>query len=333
MEDILKYPIIPRDIYTRYRDLKKRPVTNGDSLWALLFGLCTDALKKDGSQVSNLAKLILFDLKNNLNHPSVYKEKHIASALEARLALLGDGRTSDSLPKTNPEIQYLLNPDEIEKLPSSVISIACSNFREKGDLIFFDPRIESTYKVSIKSLISDNPEINFGAFKFASLIEDIGDERLQSMGERKSNIEIQIDDQKFKAGRGSKPQLYALFNYLRRAGKFLSFQERWRILSKAVFKEDIIVYMKRYDALEMYLISNSSFQNCMLESLEIHVDNPSNSAINRWEGNSIRMDRDKLLSYADFRINRSFNEFFDESRIIAELNRMQSLKISGLTNI
>lgn len=333
MDKILKYPLIPQNVYEKYRALKRIPIYGSSTMQKLIFHIVTDAQKKDNSETSKLAKLILFDLKNYLNHPAIYKEKYTASALENRLALLGDGRTSDDLPKINPNIDRLLSPDEINKIPTEIQLKICSNFREKGDLIFYDPRLDSAYKVSIKSLIPENKEINFGAFDFTSLVQGIIDDKFLALGERRSKIKISYNNTDYDIGRGSKAQLSELFQYLNQIGKLDEFFERWEIAFKGVFKEDVLIYIKNYKRLQIYLLSNSDFRSCISDSLRLHWNDMSSSAINRWEGNSIRMSRDVIIEYCTYSIDKDFNDFFNESKLVAILNEVQVEKTNNLLSV
>jgi hypothetical protein len=333
MDKILKYSLIPQNVYEKYRILKRFPIYSGDTMEKLISQIINDALKTDNSEISKLAKLILFDLKNYLNHPAIYKEKYTASALENRFALLGDGRTSDDLPKINPEINSLLSLNDLEKIPSEIHNKICSNFREKGDLIFYDPKIDSSYKVSIKSLIPENKEINFGAFDFNSTIKGILDEKFLALGERKSKIKLTVDNFEFEIGRGSKAQLSQLFKYLNHTNKLSDFIERWEIVFSGVFKEDVLIYIKNYEKLQIYLLRNQDFKKCVSDSLREHWDDMPNSVINRWEGNSIRMSRDIIIKYSSFYIDRNFSDFFNEGKIIAVLNEVQIDKTQKLLAI
>ncbi|NQY05052.1 MAG: hypothetical protein HRT68_02330 [Flavobacteriaceae bacterium] len=333
MDKILKYPLIPQNVYERYRALKRIPVYDSTTMQKLIFHIAADAQKEDNTEVSKLAKLILFDLKNYLNHPAVYKEKYTASALENRLALLGDGRTSDDLPKINPNISSLLSQHEIEKIPAEIQLKICSNFREKGDLIFYDPRQDSSYKVSIKSLIPENKEINFGAFDFTSLVTGILDDKFLALGERRSKIKVSHNDVDYEIGRGSKAQLSQLFHYLNEIDKLEEFFERWEIAFKGVFKEDVLIYIKNYKRLQLYLLSNEDFIRCISDSLRSYWNDMSSSAINRWEGNSIRMSRDVIIKYCTYSIDKEFNGFFNESKLVAILNEVQVEKTNKLISV
>lgn len=333
MDKILRYPIIPQNIYEKYRAIKRKPVYDSISMIVLLKNLIIDASKKDKSESSIWAKLILFDLKNYLNHPSIYKEKYTASALEYRLALLGDGRTSDDLPKINPNISSLLSAADIAKIPTEIHPKICSNFREKGDLIFYNPRKDNSYKVSIKSLIPKNKEINFGAFDFTALVMGILEDTFLALGERKSKLNIEIEGTKYEIGRGSKAQLQTLFQYVEMIGKKDEFLERWEIVFRGVFKEDIFIFIKNYKRLQIHLLSNEDFVKCVMDSLKNNWSNMAKSVINRWEGNSIRMSRDEIIEYCSFSIDADFKDFFNERKVIAKLNELQVYKTEELLNI
>lgn len=192
---------------------------------------------------------------------------------------MGDGRTSDDLPKINPNIDRLLSQEEIEKIPTEIQLKICSNFREKGDLIFYDPRQDSSYKVSIKSLIPENKEINFGAFDFTSLVKGILDDKFLALGERRSKIKVSFNDTDYEIGRGSKAQLSELFQYLNQIGKLEEFFERWEIAFKGVFKKDVLIYIKNYKRLQIYLLSNDDFRRCISDSLRLHWDDMTSSAL------------------------------------------------------
>lgn len=333
MDKILKYPIIPHNIYEEYRDLKKKPISDNTSMKGLLNLLVNDGLSKNNSEATILAKLILFDLKNFISHPSIFKENSTARALENRLSILGNGRTSDALSKTNPDIAVLLSQNELDKIPLDVQTKICSNFREKGDAIFYNPKKDNSYKVSIKSLIPDNKEINFGAFDFTSLVSGLLDEKFLALGERKSKLKITHEGIDYELGRGSRIQLENLFKYIKAIGKIDEFIERWEIVFSGVFKEDIFLFIKDFKVLKIYILSNENFKQCISDSLRAINNDSSKSAINRWEGNSVRMSRDIIVDYCDFKIEKNYSDFFDEKKIISKIKDIDFLKQSELLKI
>jgi hypothetical protein len=333
MDKILKHPIIPHNVYEEYRDLKRKPISDNTSMKNLLNHLVIDGVAKNNNQVSILAKLILFDLKNFINHPSIFKENSTARALENRLSILGNGRTSDALTKTNPDISVLLSQAKLDKIPINVQAKICSNFREKGDAIFYNPKKDNSYKVSIKSLVPDNKEINFGAFDFTSLVSGLLDDRFLALGERKSKLKLTHKGIDYELGRGSRIQLENLFKYIKAIGKIDEFIERWEIVFSGVFKEDIFIFIKDFKILRIYILSNENFKKCISDSLRAINTDSSKSVINRWEGNSVRMSRDIIIDYCDFKIEKNFSEFFDEKKIISKIKDIDFLKQGELMKI
>lgn len=144
MENTLKFPLIPIRVYNEYYSLRKRTIQDNETLKSLLNGLVKDCTSTKG-EIVILAKLILFDLKNFINHPSISKESSTAKGLENRLALLGDGKTADALPKKDPNIEVLLEKQEIDKISIEIQHKICSNFREKGDAIFYNSRLNLSF--------------------------------------------------------------------------------------------------------------------------------------------------------------------------------------------
>jgi hypothetical protein len=259
MDKILKYPIIPYNVYEEYRSLKRKPISDNSSMKTLLNSLVSDGISKNNSEASILAKLILFDFKNFISHPSIFKENSTARALENRLSVLGNGRTSDALSKTNPEISVLLDKDYLAKIPLNIHPKICSNFREKGDAIFYNPKKDNSYKVSIKSLVPSNKEINFGAFDFTSLVTEILDEKFLALGERKSKLKISYKGIDYEIGRGSRIQIENLFKYLKVINKLDDFIERWEIVFDGVFKEDIFIFIKDFKVLCLSVLRPNYF--------------------------------------------------------------------------
>ena len=328
MDNIINYPIIPLGIYKRYREAKRLAAHDTVSFWSVFKAIVNDC--GSGNLLhQRLARLIVFDLRTRINHPSVFRENTSAKVLEDRIAYLCDGRTGDSLSKKNPNISSLLSDTQILSLPGEFRDTICdkvsSNFREKGDVIFYDTTNASAYKVSIKSLIPSNNEVNFGSFEWTSLFYGIFDEII-SLGERTSNLEKTVDGVKYKMGKGSKQQLTNLFKYLVRINKLQDFFDRFEILFRGVFKEDILFYIKDHDVLKIHLMTNNEFVDCVTNSLRNNYDNKRKLVINRWEGNSIRMDRNILLSYCSRNIEIPFSNLVNSAEIIGILHTTESMK-------
>ena len=333
MDNILTFPIIPKRVYDEYKLQKKLQISNTSTLRKMFNNLINDAKSNEKNDVNILAKLILFDFKNYLSHPVIQKDNNSAKALEKRLAIIGEGKTSDTFNKKDPDIAAILDAKNIEKLKQEILQKIASNFRDKGDVIFFDSKKNSSFKISIKSLVKSNKEFNFGAFEWTTLIDGILDENYKKIGERKNEISLIIDGINEVAGRGSRTKLLALFKHIKFLGKWEKFLERWKILFEGVFKEDIIVFIKDYKSLTIHVIDNKAFCNSVFNSLEKVFINPKEMIINRWESNSIRMDRDLLLKNLSFTINEKYEDLFDEDLIQNKIQNIENLKYRELINI
>lgn len=301
IESILKFPLVPINIWDKMNDrLPFNKVSSTDEIISNL-----EFFHKEFKSGSKIAELILLDFKYFINHPQLSKRKTTATTIEERLSYLFGGALTDKNSRTNPRITELLNTSDIKLIPIESQEKICSNFREKGDILFLN-----NYKISVKSLMPDNKEINFGAFQYNTLFKGILPEDLLNIGERKNQVIKTINNNQVRIGRGSREQLKNLFIYIKSLGKWDQFVERWSICFKGVFKEDIIIYLKHSNKFEMHLIENSSFVNLISKSLDNEKDK---QIINRWEGNSIRMDRSKIIENSTYSIKIDISELKNES--------------------
>lgn len=330
MDSILKYPIIPRRVYEEYKLERKIQISDTKSFKKLFESLIKDAKLNDKSDKSILAKLIFFDFKNYLSHPVIQKDNNSAKALEQRIALIGEGTTSDKFLKKDPDFKVLLNEQDIEKLRLDILQKIASNFREKGDVIFYNSSRNTSYKISIKSLIVENKEINFGAFEWTTLIDGILEEQYKSIGERKNYINLNINNNIEIAGRGSRSKLISLFKHIQYYNKWNEFIDRFSVLFKGVFKEDILIYMKEYKTFKLYIIDNDTFCNTIINSIKNAINEPKKMILNRWEGNSIRVDRDLLLNHANIIFQENYVDLFDEDLIKNKIQSIENIKYKEL---
>ena len=169
LSDLILFPHIPKELYQEYKIKNKVSVKDLASIKRELNKLFTSAISGD-----KLSQSILYDFSISINHPTVYKDNITGKRIEQRLSELFALSTGDEISKENPDIKTLLSTDEIKLFDKNVLDLICSNYREKGDLFFFTPKTNSIYKLSIKSLVPKNKEINFGAFEFQSTIKGIG---------------------------------------------------------------------------------------------------------------------------------------------------------------
>jgi hypothetical protein len=200
----------------------------------------------------------------------VAKRKTSARVFEDLLAILFGGIVTDSEERKN-----LVS--EVPKFFNLAKDKVAGNKREKIDLLF-----GTTYGVSVKTLMQDNKEINLGSFERKVLFDGFGVENF--LVERKSNQNI---------GLGSKPQLLNLLTLLKKNGLYGQFETRFKAMFSYIFSDDMIIAIKDRTKLELYFFSGdefTSFVNQKTRDIELFL-----SVLNRWEGNSIRIDRTKLL--------------------------------------
>jgi len=330
MKEIIAYPLIPVEIYDRYKKIKNFSAQNAEQFWKVLIDLTKDC-KSSNKEVARLASLILFDIRMMVNHPSVSADSSSAKILEKRLTAVCDGRLCDQIRKSNVDVRLLLSNESLQKLADINIQSISSNYREKGDVIFFDSQRDSSYKISVKSLLTSNKEINFGSFQYDTLVQNLAPADIVNIKERKG-IDKVIDGKIYKVGKGSRALLKGLYLLLEDEGTLDAFIERFMIIFKAVFQNDIFIYIKDYDYLEFYLLTKEDFERCVKDSLCEHI-NDDNNVINRWEGNGIRMDRTIILKYCSKRFKIAFDELFDTSAITGKLAELQASKSKILLNI
>jgi hypothetical protein len=312
IEGILKFPLVPKGIW----DFVHNNLPNKKARETKHIIENFEFLDQEIKNGSIPIELIFLDFKYFINHPEVSKRKTTATTIEERLSHLFGGNLTDKKSRKNPRISDLLNHSEVNLLPKSVQDTICSNFREKGDILF-----NNNYKISVKSLMPNNKEINFGAFQYNTLFEGILDKNLLGIGERRNTIIKEIDKKKVKVGRGSRSQLENLFNYIKSIEKWNKFIERWKICFRGVFQEDIIIYLKDPEKLELHLIDNNTFVNLVSESLNYESNE---QILNRWEGNSIRMDRTKIINSSIYSLKFNFSNLKCEKSF---LNKMIELDI------
>lgn len=279
LENLIQFPNIPVELYETYKRVHNVRASNLDSIATELNRLFVTA--KSGNKLS---QSILFDFYASINHPTVYKDNITGKRIEQRLSKLFALSTGDEIAKTNPDIKTLMSDDEIELFDPSVLALVCSNYREKGDLFFFNSTINNLYKLSIKSLVVTNKEINFGAFEFKSTIKDIdGLSDLFRIQERNRTIDLTIDDNIIKKiGIGSASQLSQMYKYIDGQGKLDEYFVRFEILLRSVYKDDFLIYIKDNKAFRIYLIANKTFIEITMGSVM------SSFSKMRFEGNAMR---------------------------------------------
>lgn len=204
----------------------------------------------------------------------VAKRKTSARVFEDLLANLFNGTITDSNQRKN------LVQDVPEHFALAKDKIA-GNKREKIDLLF-----EKNYGVSVKTLMESNSEINLGSFDKQILYDgfDVG----SYLNERRTSR-----DNTENIGLGSKPQLKNLFLLIKSNNFYNFFSIRFKQMFEFIFADDIIIAIKDSTKLELYFFTGKEFTDIFTSRLD-NIDNVL-KVLNRWEGNSIRIDRSLFL--------------------------------------
>jgi len=243
---------------------------------------------------------ILNYLYNFIVSDEVAKRKTSSRVFEDLLSILLNGELTDTQSRKNIKHDV---PDYFKFAKDKM----ASNKREKIDILF-----NHNYGVSVKTLMKNNPEINLGAFEKKVLFDGL--DVLSSLTERKSST-------KDNMGLGSKAQLKKLFLYLQENNKYEEFRERLVKMFNFIFSDDMILAIKDSTKLELYLIKGSEFTS-LIEENSYEIDSLL-TILNRWEGNSIRIDREKLMKSTKRKIVLDFS--FLNTNIMKEINDFDML--------
>ena len=77
-------------------------------------------------------------------------------------------------------------------------------------------------------------------------------------------------------------------------------------------------------------MKNEEFINCVLESVKNNYKVKAKFVINRWEGNSLRMDRKLLMKKCTRSINIRFDSLINEPELIGILKSCDYSKVQQL---
>lgn len=315
LSDLILFPFIPQEIYDLYKTTNKVSVYDLVTIDKELKRLFSTAKSKD-----RLSQCILYDLYLSVHHPAVFKDNITGKRIEQRLSKMFALSTGDEISKGNPDIKILLTEDEISQFDISVLNMVTSNYREKGDLFFFDSRKDILYKLSIKSLVPTNTEINFGAFEFQSTVKGINEieDDLINLQERDRTIDLDVDGKTLKLGLGSAPQMKNIIEYIKSKGKINEYLKRFRILLKGVYKDDFMIYIKDNSKFAIFLLQNEVFIDMVLQRVANGFDRM------RIEGNAIR-----LSGRSEF-FDRSYNShIYDIRDCIPERSKIEKLLVDS----
>jgi len=200
---------------------------------------------------------------------NVATRKTSARVFEDLLSILLNGEIADNKKRKN------LKNDVPSYFNLSKDKIA-GNKREKVDLLFKDG-----YGISLKTLIMKNKEINLGSFEKKVLFDGLNVSEF--LNERKSK----------EIGLGSTPLLKGLLQRIKDDGNYSLFCDRFKQMFNYIFSDDFILAVKNTTQLKLYFFTGEEFTSFLTSRVE-DIDSFM-EIVNRWEGNSIRIDRDKLL--------------------------------------
>ncbi|WP_026803748.1 hypothetical protein [Aliarcobacter lanthieri] len=307
--------------YMEVKDIVKSKLEGIDDV----FNFFNYLVSSEGSNKFN-SLYILNYINQYIVDEEVAKRKTSARVFEDLLAIIFNGEVTDSKKRKN------LNGDVPDYFKLTKDKIA-GNKREKIDLIFND-----NYGISLKTLMMNNKEINLGSFEKKVLFD--GFDVSKYLTERKTEDEI---------GLGSIPRLTNLLNKIKEENNYEDFQERFSNMFNYIFADDMILAIKDKGKLELYFFKGEEFTNFV--SSKVVDINLLVGIVNRWEGNSIRIDRTKLLESCsrkvvldlsklndtviklvnelDFKLHKSYIEYFNsndnkeiKNNIISELEKL-----------
>jgi len=241
-------------------------------------------------------------LYQNISAKDVAKRKTTARDFEDYLAILFNGKITDETKRQNSD-------NKIDKIENDFITnFTISNKREKADIIF-----DKGFALSVKTLMFNNKEINLGSFEKTALFYEL--DVYDYLGERKGKNGI-LNNQEVKIGLGSKALLKNLLLLLKEKGKYDTFKNIFLKMAKEIFADDMLIAIKNDLEMDLYFIKSNDFYNLFKNSID-DIDKFM-IIVNRWEGNSIRVDREEFLKIAthiklDFKfLNNSILKYFKE---------------------
>jgi hypothetical protein len=327
VRQLITFPIIPEEVYDRVRSTNSFKVRDLNSLKLALDKLISLALREDV-----FAQLILLDLYLSVNHESVHKDNSTGRKIELKLSRLMALTTGDDLIRENPRIEILLSPDEIALFDEEVITLVANNYREKGDLFFINSQTNSLYKLSIKSLVPSNDEINFGAFEFLSTFKGLPilDNPLNGLQERNRSINFTYYGRRYEnLGLGSSAKLRNVWDFIENIGQKENYLHRFRILLGAVYKDDFMIYIKDPNFFKIYLVRNIDFIEIILDKIQQGFKHM------RVEGNGLRVANvrsftDRAFAKFEYPID---NVMPSKDALLDILRRNQAVKVSTFLSL
>ncbi|RAX51917.1 hypothetical protein CCY99_08130 [Helicobacter sp. 16-1353] len=225
-------------------------------------------------------------LYNFISSDEVSKRKTSARVFEDLLAIIFNGVVADTQQRKNLNYQ-------VSDYFTNVKDKIASNRREKADIIF-----KNSYCFSVKTLIDKNTEINMGSFEKKVLFDSLKVDNYLS--ERKS-----IDG----AGVGSKPQFLKLLQLVDTLSSYENFREKFNQMVEFIYSDDLLLVIKKDNQMNLYFFNGYEIVDIFKE----HSKNKNDllEIVNRYEGNSIRIDRNALISKCTKKIFLDFSYLKD----------------------
>jgi len=251
--------------YLENKGIVKNTISNIDEVYEFFKYL---SLPESCNKFNSL--YILNYINQYIADDEVAKRKTSSRVFEDLIAILFNGEVTDSTKRSNIK-------SEVPDCFNNVKDIIAGNKREKIDLIF-----DNNYGISLKTLIMKNKEINLGSFKSKVLFDGFGVSKY--LTERKTDSKI---------GLGSRPRLKKLFEKLKTDGYYEDFSQRFSNMFNYIFADDIILAIKDTGKLYLYFFKGDEFTNFV--SQKVSNIEELLQVINRWENNSIRIDRTNLI--------------------------------------
>lgn len=165
-----------------------------------------------------------------------------------------------------------------------------SNKREKADLIF-----ANNYAFSVKTLTLKNAEINMGSFEKRVLFDGLKVDNYLS--ERKSSD---------GAGVGSKPQFLKLLKLIETLSSYENFREKFNKMAEFVYGNDLLLAIKNDEKMDLYFFTGNEIV-AIFKHKSVDKENFL-TLINRYEGNSLRIDRNALIKQCKRHISLDFSQ-------------------------
>jgi hypothetical protein len=285
----------------RYRKTEKLPST---TLLTDIIGVF-EKIPAKYAQSDLLVQIITYYLYSLINNKDIRKRKVTARVFEDFIADLLDGKVTDKENRKNIVSPSLVGVDPV------LVQYITSNRREKVDVLF-----GSTYGITVKTSVENNKEINMGSFAREALFKDI-------LSKKEYGSER-------KGGLGSKPQILNTLNLIKSRGLYDKFSDRFKFMVENIYIDDFVFVMKGENFIDWYFLTADKLQDILISAV---AKSPEGAieVLNRYEGNSIRIDRTQLLANAT-KVGMDFSSI-KQTKTYELLNKLDSFCDNTLENL